>query len=88
MTDAIIFIVQRFAVIGVSLAIALLLFGRFIDFTPELRASMILYFCLPPSLLLSVYVKGEKGQGVMACIHSIYIIITLVVFSVLLNIYK
>lgn len=87
-TDAIIFIVQRFAVIGVSLAIALLLFGRFIDFTPELRASMILYFCLPPSLLLSVYVKGEKGQGVMACIHSIYIIITLVVFSVLLNIYK
>lgn len=84
--DAALIIIQRAVVIGVSFLAAFLIFGRFITFTRELTLSMILYFTLPPSFLLSVYVKGEKSQDVISCVLSLYIIITLAVFCVLLAI--
>ncbi|MDE6025220.1 MAG: hypothetical protein K2G45_07200 [Lachnospiraceae bacterium] len=82
--DAIAIIIQRIIVVGVTFLAAFLVFGRFVTFTRELTLSMILYFTLPPSFLLSVYVKGEKSQNVISCVLSLYIIITLAVFCVLL----
>ncbi|MCM1082868.1 MAG: AEC family transporter [Clostridium sp.] len=82
--DALLIILERICVVGLVAAIAFLLFGRHISFTPALTASFILYFCLPPSFILSVYVKEEKSRDVVSCVLSLYMILTLAVFCVLL----
>lgn len=82
--DALIIIVQRLIVIGIVLALGLFIFGGHIQFVPELKASVILYFTLPPSFLLSVYVKDEKSRDVVSCVLSLYLIITFAVFCLLI----
>lgn len=82
--DALLIILQRICVVGIAVAAGLLIFGRHISFTPELTASFILYFFLPPSFILSVYVKEEKSRDVVSCVLSLYMILTLAVFCVLL----
>lgn len=82
--DALLIILQRICVVGIAVAVGFLIFGRHISFTPALTASFILYFCLPPSFILSVYVKEEKSRDVVSCVLSLYMILTLAVFCVLL----
>lgn len=82
--DALLIILQRICVVGITVAVSLFIFGRYISFTPELTASFILYFCLPPSFILSVYVKEEKSRDIVSCVLSLYMILTLAVFCVLL----
>lgn len=82
--DALLIILQRVCVVGIAVAVGFLIFGRHISFTPALTASFILYFCLPPSFILSVYVKEEKSRDVVSCVLSLYMILTLAVFCVLL----
>ncbi len=82
--DALLIIFQRICVVGLAVAVGFLIFGSHISFMPELTASFILYFCLPPSFLLSVYVKEGKSRDVVSCVLSLYMILTLAVFCVLL----
>ncbi len=82
--DALIIILQRICVVGAVLGIALIIFRKHITFTPEFTKTMIMYFCLPPSFLLSVYVKEKKSRDVVSCVLSLYMVLSLVVFCVLL----
>lgn len=82
--DAFILVGQRIIAVAFAVGISLLIFGWFIEFTPELKISMIMYYALPPSMLVSVYTKGEKNQGVMSCMLSMYIVLSLIIFSFLL----
>ena len=82
--DAFIMAGQRIMAVAVAVVISLLIFGSFLEFTPELKISMIMYYALPPSMLVSVYTKGEKSQGVMSCMLSMYIVLSLIIFSILL----
>ena len=82
--DAFIMAGQRIMAVAVAVVISLLIFGSFLEFTPELKISMIMYYALPPSMLVSVYTKGEKNQGVMSCMLSMYIVLSLIIFSILL----
>lgn len=82
--DALVIIAQRLIVIGIFLALGLFIFGGHIQFVPELKASVILYFTLPPSFLLSVYVKDEKSRDVVSCVLSLYLMITFAVFCLLI----
>lgn len=82
--DAFLLVVQRMAIAFVAVAAAWLIFGRFINLTPELKISVLMYYSLPPSLLISVYPRGKKSQEVMACMMSIYILVSLIIFGILL----
>lgn len=82
--EAIVIIFQRILLLTAVFLVLFVILKPFITFNTLLVKSMIIYFALPPSFLLSVYVKEKKSQDVISCVLSIYMIITLVVFCILL----
>lgn len=85
--DALIIVGQRILVLGTIVGIVLFVGLHFVEMSHLLMVTLIMFFCLPPSFLLTVYIKDKKTQDVISCVLSIYMVITLIVFGVLVAIY-
>lgn len=59
-----------------------------IDFSGQMIIGIVLYFFTMPSLCLSSFVKKEEASKYMSTTSSIYLIITLIAYTVLVGIVK
>ena len=80
--DALKLIGTRIVMIGIVAGILVFSLTRFIDMTPVIWKSIAIFFFLPPSFLLSVYIEDKKTLRIVSCALSIYILITLIAYAV------
>lgn len=74
---------SRFVIMGIMLGISVFCVFRFVDYNRIILVSIIVFFTLPPTFVVPVYVKEkEQAEFISACI-SVYMIITMVVFTFL-----
>lgn len=76
-------ILSRFLIMGLMLAMAVFFVFRFTGYDKIILVSLIIFFTLPPTFVVPIYVK-EKDQAnfVSTCI-SVYIAVTMLVFTLL-----
>ena len=77
------FAVTRYFVQAIVTLIVFAIIQKTIGLNKILCYSIIMYFCCPPSFLISVFAQKKEGIEFSSAVLSLMIIVTLIVFSVL-----